>query len=131
MVSAAGIGSQPRILLVDDEISGTEVLALILAGEGMHVTVAADGRQALERLEEAAPDLLVADFMMPGINGAQLVAAIRERDGYAELPVVLMSGAPESALRACGAQYDVFLRKPFGLERFLQVVRQLLETTRG
>lgn len=112
-------GSGPRVLLVDDELSGTEVLALILAGEGYQVTVASDGRQALARLAEAAPELLIVDFMMPGMNGAELVHAVRALDGYETVPVLLISGAPESALRSYQVPYQGFLRKPFSLEALL------------
>lgn len=114
-----------RILLVDDELSSTEVLALVLAGEGCHVTVAADGRQALARLEEAAPDLLVTDFMMPGIDGAELLKAVRAMPRYERLPVLMISGAPESALKRYKVQYDAFLRKPFGLDEFLDSLAAL------
>lgn len=117
--------SGPRILLVDDELSSAEVLGLILAGEGYHVTVAADARQALARLDEAQPELLVIDFMMPGMNGAELVSAIRARPGYETVPVLLISGAPEAALRGYRFTYERFLRKPFGLEEFLQAVGAL------
>jgi CheY-like chemotaxis protein len=117
--------SEPRVLLVDDELSSAEVLALVLAGEGYQVTLAADGRQALARLEEAAPDLLVIDFMMPGMNGAELVKAIREREQFSGTPVVLISGAPEAALRAYQASYDAFLRKPFGLDEFLRTLERV------
>jgi CheY-like chemotaxis protein len=117
--------SAPRVLLVDDELSSAEVLALVLAGEGYEVTVAADARQALERLDEAEPDLLVTDFMMPGMNGADLARAVREQERYRNIPVLMISGAPPSALRAYGRHYDAFLRKPFGLEQLLEVLRTL------
>jgi CheY-like chemotaxis protein len=120
-----------RVLLVDDELSSAEVLALVLAGEGYEVTVAADARQALARLDEAAPDLLVADFMMPGMNGADLARAIRERPRYQHIPVLLISGAPESALASYRPRYDAFLRKPFGLQQFLSVLQSLQETPQG
>lgn len=123
-------GTPPRVLLVDDELSSTEVLGLILAGEGYQVTIAADGRQALARLEEAAPDLLVTDFMMPGMNGAELVRAVRERPGYENLPVLLISGAPEAALRAYKVRYQAFLRKPFSFEDLLGALAQLREPGR-
>jgi len=115
----------PRILLVEDELSSAEVLALLLADDGYEVTVAPDGRQALLRLEEAAPDLLITDFMMPGMNGAMLVKALRDMPRYAALPVLMISGAPESALRAYAVPYQAFLRKPFSLEEFLMVVARL------
>ena len=121
--------TSPRVLLVDDELSSAEVLALVLAGEGYHVTLAADGRQALARLPEARPDLVVTDFMMPGMNGADLVAAIRAREPFSDVPVLLISGAPESAIRAYEAHYDAFLRKPFSLDEFLRVLQRL--RTRG
>lgn len=118
----------PRILLVDDEVSALEVLALILRGEGMHVTTAHDGRQALLKLEDAAPQLVVTDFMMPGMNGADLVRAIRGVERYGDVPVLLVSGAPESALRPYRTAYDAFLRKPFGLDQFLAAVNELLQS---
>jgi CheY-like chemotaxis protein len=118
----------PRVLLVDDEYAGAEVLALILAGEGYHVTTVPDGRQALARLEEAAPDLVVTDFMMPGMNGAELVDMIRELPKYEHVPVLMISGAPEAALRRYQTKYQAFLRKPFGLEQFLRTVRRLRGT---
>ena len=115
----------PRILLVEDELSSAEVLALLLADVGYEVTVAPDGRQALLRLEEAAPDLLITGFMMPGMNGALLVKALRDMPRYAALPVLMISGAPESALRAYAVPYQAFLRKPSSLDRFLKVVGDL------
>ncbi|WP_332814728.1 response regulator [Ramlibacter sp.] len=115
----------PSVLLVDDELSTTEVLGLILAGEGYRVTVAADGRQALAQLDEAAPDVLVTDFMMPGMNGAELVKALRAGERFADIPVLLISGAPESALRAYEVRHDAFLRKPFSLDEFLQALQRI------
>ena len=115
----------PRILLVEDELSSAEVLALLLADDGYEVTVAPDARQALLRLEEAAPDLLITDFMMPGMNGAMLVKALRDMPRYSDLPVLMISGAPESALRAYAVPYQAFLRKPFSLDEFLRVVGAL------
>jgi CheY-like chemotaxis protein len=116
-----------KVLLIDDEVSGTEVLALFLATEGMTVTVVANGQQALQRLDEAAPDLLIADFMMPGMNGAELVHMVRARPEYEKLPVIFISGAPESAIKAYGVAYDKFLRKPFRLDEFLKIVTDVLD----
>lgn len=106
------MSGQKRILLVDDEITGAEVLGLILAQEGFVVTSASDGRQALACLEEARPDLLITDFMMPELNGAELVLALRAMPAYRQLPVVLMSGAPEAALNAYRIEYQAFLASP-------------------
>ena len=117
--------SKLHVLLVEDELSNAEVLALILADEGYQVTLAPDGRQAMARLEEAAPDLVITDFMMPGMDGGELVQRLRAIPRFKKLPVLMMSGAPESALRAYKISYQAFLRKPFELEEFLKVVRDL------
>jgi CheY-like chemotaxis protein len=119
--------SQPRVLLVDDEISSAQVLGLILAEQGYLVTVAGDGRQALARLDDARPDLLVTDFMMPFMNGADLVRAVKALPAYERLPVLVISGAPEAALRPYQLGHDRFLRKPFGFDAFVDAVRALLE----
>jgi CheY-like chemotaxis protein len=124
--SPASQDRRPRVLLVDDEISSTEVLALILADAGLHVTTAADARLALERLDDARPDLVITDFMMPGMNGGELVRQIHARAAYRDVPVLLISGAPQSALRTYAVDAKAFLRKPFSLEQFLGAVRALL-----
>jgi len=118
--------AEPRVLLVDDELTSAEVLGLILAEDGFHVTLASNGQQALQRLEQAAPDVLVTDFMMPGMNGADLVRAVRAMPAFGQLPVLMISAAPHGALRAYNVGYDAFLRKPFGLDRFLETVRALV-----
>lgn len=123
--------TQRRILLVDDEFSGTEVLALILRDEGYEVTAAGDGRRALALLHQARPDLLVTDFMMPGMNGVELARAVRSEPAYAHLPVLLISGAPAPLALRHGRDFDAFLRKPFDMEQFLAQVRALLQAREG
>ena len=115
------------ILVVDDEYTSADVLALVLRDEGFRVTVAANGRQALERLAEAAPDLILTDLMMPVMNGAEMARAIRAMPRYAKVPILMTSAVPESALGAHAAVYDRFLRKPFDLDALLGAVRALLD----
>ncbi|MBL0421688.1 response regulator [Ramlibacter sp. AW1] len=119
-----------RVLLVDDELSSAEVLGLILSREGYEVTMAADGQQALLRLRDTRPDLVITDFMMPVLNGAELVNALRKLPEHAHTPVLLMSGAPEAALRAYQVDYQAFMRKPFELDAFLATVARLAAQAR-
>ena len=118
--------SKLRILVVDDELSNAEVLGMILGEEGFQVTVAGDGRQALQRIEEAAPDLLITDYMMPGMSGVELARAVRQLPRYRNLPVLLMSGAAASTLSVHAQDFDAFLRKPFDIEALLRAVQSLL-----
>jgi CheY-like chemotaxis protein len=117
-----------RILVVDDEYTSAETLAWVLRDEGFEVTVAGNGRQALERLDEAAPDLVLTDYMMPLMNGVELSQAIRARPRFARIPVLMISGVSDGALSAHRASFDTFLRKPFDLQRLLDAVRSLLRT---
>jgi CheY-like chemotaxis protein len=118
--------SKLRILVVDDELSNAEVLGMILDEEGFQVTTAGDGRQALERLQEAAPDLLITDYMMPGMSGVELARAVRQQPRFSNLPVLLMSGAAASTLSVHAQDFDTFLRKPFDIEALLKAVQLLL-----
>lgn len=111
------------VLVVDDEFGTVEVLVAALEDEGYRVLTAANGRRALERLEENKPDLVISDFMMPLMDGAALVAAMRANPAFRDIPVVMMSAAPEAALRKRLDGYEAFLRKPFRIPALLEVVR--------
>lgn len=116
----------PRILVVDDEVSSAEVVALILKEEGYEVSFAVDSRQAQALLDNQDFDLLITDFMMPGLNGADLARSARATARHAGLPVMMMSGAPLSALHEQTDTFDMFLRKPFVIEQLLRTVQALL-----
>jgi DNA-binding response OmpR family regulator len=120
-----------RILVVDDEYSNTEALAVLLAEEGYEVAVASNGREALLKLGEALPQLILTDHMMPVMNGMQLIRAVRGSHDHREVAILLMSGAPEPALGDEPAPYDGFLRKPFDLDELLERVKALLARPRA
>lgn len=112
------------ILVADDEYSILEVLKTLLEDEGFAVLTASHGKEALTRVEENAVDLVLADVMMPLMDGRQLLATLRSRDATRTLPVVLMSAVvvavPENDPRSA------FLRKPFDLDTLLGTIRRLL-----
>lgn len=119
------------VLVVDDEFGTVEVLVAALEDAGYRVLTAANGRRALERLEENKPDLVISDFMMPLMDGAAMVAAMRANPSFRDIPVVMMSAAPEAALRKHLDGYEAFLRKPFRIPALLDVVRSIFERTPG
>ncbi|MFW6202038.1 MAG: sigma-54-dependent transcriptional regulator [Gemmatimonadota bacterium] len=118
----------PKILLVDDETSILETLEILLRGEGFEVEVANSGREALERLPEAAPDAIVADIRMPGISGLDLLSEVRERDP--ELPVVLMTAQAslQSAVQAVNEGAFYYLQKPFSNGDMVALCRRAIES---
>lgn len=114
------------VLVVDDEFGTVEVLVAALEDAGYRVLTAANGRRALERLEENRPDLVISDFMMPLMDGAALVLAMRSNPAYRDIPIIMMSAAPESALRKRLDGYEAFLRKPFRVPALLERIVSIL-----
>jgi CheY-like chemotaxis protein len=114
------------ILVVEDEFGEAEALVSILAESGFVTLVARDGRQGLQRYLEAKPDLVLADFMMPLMNGAEMIREIRKDGVGKSAPIILMSAAHEHILRRYYAGYDAFLKKPFTKEQLLALLQKLL-----
>ena len=112
------------ILIVDDEFGIAESIRDLLKDEGYPTMVAFNGRQALELMEKEKPRLVLADYMMPLMNGPELIEAMRQAPDFKDIPVVLMSSAPASFWQhlPCAA----FLPKPFRLKPLLEVVARLI-----
>lgn len=115
------------VLVVDDEFGVAEVLQSILEDEGYRVATAINGKQALARLSEFTPDLVMLDYMMPIMDGTQTLTAIRSNTTFAKVPIIMMSSLEEASVRETCTAYDSFLRKPFRAMAVLKVVAQLLE----
>ena len=114
------------ILVVDDELGSAEVLSLILEEEGYRAFCAVNGALALSQARDVVPDLVIVDYMMPLMNGAEFARALREDARFAETKIIFNSGLPEVAIRDQFDGYDAFLRKPFKVETLLQLVQQFV-----
>lgn len=114
------------ILLVEDEFGIAGVLTALLEEEGYRVLSAANGRQALSRLAEVTPDLVITDVMMPLLDGAALGEALRASPAWKDIPIILMSGVPEASVRQQFDGYAAFLRKPFPIPTFFDHVTAIL-----
>jgi diguanylate cyclase (GGDEF)-like protein len=91
-----------RILVVDDDRDVCESLAHILSDRGFEVATATDGVDALGKIDEVRPDLVLCDVEMPNMNGFELLSRIRQTGHALELPVILVSGSCETSLRVEG-----------------------------
>jgi CheY-like chemotaxis protein len=113
-----------EIWVVDDDADTREMLRSVLQLEGYRVAVAANGRQALERLRSgSAPALMLLDVMMPVMSGAELLTELRRDPKFAELPVVLISAFGELAASLAKLAQD-YLPKPIDLERLTDVLHR-------
>src|ERR1700738_4710835 len=93
---AADIAKVPQtLLLADDSITIQRVIELTFADEDIQVVAVGDGDQAIERLETAPPDIVLADVGMPGRNGYEVARYIKQSPKLSHIPVVLLTGAFE------------------------------------
>lgn len=116
------------ILIVDDEYLIADILGFALEDAGFLVEKASNGRKALEALKEKRVELVITDYMMPVLNGEELVRAIREELQLTDLPVILMSGAQASQGRTRPQLFDAVFDKPFDMDRMIAKVHELLDT---
>ena len=113
------------ILIVDDEFGLAEMLRDMLRDAGYEVTLAINGRLALEILAEVKVDLVLTDMMMPVLDGAELAAAIRSDDRYCATPIILMTSLPTARPQPAGL-FDAVLRKPFTPEVLVETMARCL-----
>jgi two-component system, OmpR family, response regulator MprA len=119
-----------RVLVVDDERAVRESLRRALELEGYDVELAADGQEALDRLEAGpAPDAVILDVLMPAVDGLEVCSQLR-RSG-SRLPVLMLTARAEVENRVAGldAGADDYVTKPFALEELLARLRALLRRT--
>jgi len=119
------VPTKPLILIVDDEFGLAEMLREMLRESGFDVTLAINGRLALEILHESKVDLVLTDMMMPVMDGAELAAAMRSDDKYRKTPIIMMTSLP-TALPPPDSPFDAVLRKPFTPERLLETMTSCL-----
>jgi two-component system response regulator MprA len=118
-----------RLLVVDDEASVREALALVLDLSGFEVATAVDGREAIRKLATDSPDAMILDVLMPGIDGLEVCRRIRAVGD--RTPVLMLTARTEVSERVAGleAGADDYLAKPFAREELIARLRALLRRT--
>jgi CheY-like chemotaxis protein len=117
------------VLIVDDELSVLEMLAGILEDEGYQVIMAADGLDALKRLANARPDLILSDVMMPGMDGRDLCRALHKNPDLAGIPLVFLTASHRATLGP-DCHPTAFVAKPFDIGQVLATVERLTGSQR-
>ena len=113
------------ILVVDDEANIRELARLYLEQEGYKVVVAVDGRQALEQVARAAPDLIVLDLMLPEVDGWEVCRRVRAESN---LPIIMLTARDEDVDKIVGLELgaDDYVTKPFNPRELVARVRAVL-----
>ena len=115
------------ILVVEDEEPIAELLRAALEDEGHRVVTAADGREALARLAEVRPALVLSDVMMPHLDGRELARALAADPDLRTIPLVLLSAL--GVVSVAGVPHAAFVGKPFELDHLLATIARLLPDT--
>jgi CheY-like chemotaxis protein len=119
------VATKRSILIVEDEFGLAEMLRDMLGEYGYDVTLAINGRLALDILGERLIDLVITDMMMPVMDGAELAMEIRKSQLLRDIPVVAMTSLPLASVKSAGL-YDAVLRKPFTPDLLLSTMQECL-----
>ena len=117
-----------RVLVVDDILSNVKLLEAKLTAEYFEVVTAFNGMEALAKIEECDPDIVLLDVMMPGMDGFEVCRRIKHNPKTAHVPVVMVTALDQSADRVAGleAGADDFLTKPVDNSALFARVRSLV-----
>ncbi len=128
MPDSSGSLAKPTILVVEDEAPLLTLLRYNLEKQGFRVEEAADGHEALMRVAEARPDLILLDWMLPALSGLEVCRQIRRRPNTRDLPIIMVTARTEDqdAVRALDTGADDYIAKPFAMEALLARIRALL-----
>jgi len=124
--------SRGRILVVDDEIYIVHILDFSLGMEGYEVVTALDGEQALEKVRECRPDLIVLDIMMPKMDGYETCKALKSDKETADIPVILLSAKGRNVDQQTGFEVGAedYITKPFSPRKLVDRINAILNQHR-
>ena len=111
------------ILVVEDHADLREMLTVLLESEGFGVLTAVNGAEALQRLEEVRPSLILLDLMMPVMSGDEFRERQLADPRYRDVPVICMTAAHDGRERARRLRADEYFQKPLDFEQLMSVVR--------
>ena len=117
---------KPVVLVVDDDFDARSIFSFYLRAVGCNVFVASDGRSALDKADELAPDVIVMDLAMPRLDGWEAIRRLRQSSWTREIPIIAVSAVPLSRETAFEAGCDVYLTKPCEPDVLWTEIRNLL-----
>ncbi|MFZ9199723.1 MAG: response regulator transcription factor [Paracoccaceae bacterium] len=118
-----------RVLLIEDEPNIAEAIRFILSRDGWDVTVEENGAQALPRVADVKPDLVILDLMLPGMSGLEILSSLRANPATEALRVLMLTAKGQGRDREAAERAGVsaFMSKPFSNAEMRAQVRALME----
>jgi len=116
------------ILIVEDETDLSELMRYNLEAEGFRIVSAESGDEAVERIRDGVPDLILLDWMLPGLSGIELCRRWRSRDETARTPIIMITarGEEEERVRGLATGADDYVVKPFSMPELVARIQALL-----
>ena len=120
--------AQKEVLIVDDEVSVTELFSMMLEMEGYGVQVVHNVKDAIQVLEKDSPDLILLDIMMPIASGLELCRHVRRTPTLASIPIIILSAKSqlEEVQEGLEAGANLYLLKPVSKNELVQAVRKTI-----
>jgi two-component system alkaline phosphatase synthesis response regulator PhoP/two-component system response regulator VicR len=122
-----------KILAVDDEKHIVRLVQVNLERAGYEVVTAHDGKEALQKVEEENPDLVVLDVMMPYMDGFEVLQNLRRNPSTRDIPVIMLTAKAQDAdvFKGWQSGVDCYLTKPFNPMELLSFVKRIFDSTDG
>ncbi len=120
-----------KVFVVDDEPEITEIIETYLTEFGFQVQVENNSTDAVTRIRQYNPDIILLDIMMPGIDGYDICAQLKKDDLFSTIPIVFLTGKDrdDDMGRSFKSGADMFIKKPFSCERLLEIINIVLMST--
>ena len=118
-----------KVLIVDDEKDVTEELGVMLKKKGFEVVTANSGKEALEKVKEEKPDVVLLDVMMPDMSGWDVCKKIKEDDATKDIPVIMLTilFGEEEKKKSFEVKADAHIEKPIVIDRVIGVINWVLK----
>ncbi|MFH0738809.1 MAG: response regulator [Candidatus Omnitrophota bacterium] len=123
------MGSNKKILVVDDELDILEVVAKRLISSGYEIITASDGQEAFDKARKENPDLIILDLMLPKMDGYKVCGLLKRDARYANIPVILFTARAQGDDMKMGQEVgaDAYITKPFESQVLLGKIKELLK----
>ncbi len=124
---------KPLICIVEDELPQAELLRYNFENQGFHTLTVGDGLEALERIEDELPDVVVLDWMLPGLSGVEICRKIRQQKEIKHIPIIMLTARGEEGDRIRGLEVgaDDYVVKPYSPKELVARVRALLRRSKS